>query len=279
MKKPLLFILFSISINSLFAQYVFPNFSFENWTGPEPDSWFTNNAYAISVYPIKQSADAHSGLSAAKGEVLSYNTWTAPNFGSPSASLFVVTEQYPTLNFYYKFNKLNNDIVLGSIQVNTASGYPMGFAEIRIKNTASAYTPFEVPITYLFPDSTPAEMAMLIGIEDTVTSTASPGSYFIFDDFSLGWFTALGVEENNFSNEKVVVFSNPATDFISFSVPEKNPSNTISVFDITGKQVVKSFVSKSSRTDIPSADLSDGIYFLNIQNGENTRVKKIAIRR
>lgn len=278
MKKLLLFILFSISVNSLFAQYVFPNFSFENWTNLEPDGWYTDNAHALSVYPVTQSADAHSGLSAVKGEVLNYNTWTAPNFGSYSGNLFHVDQQYPTLNFYYKFNKLNNDIVLGSVQINTVYGYPIGYAEIRIKNSASTYTPFEVPITYIFPDSVPYEMAMVIGIEDTVTSTASPGSYFIFDDFSLGWFTALGVEENNSTNENVVVFSNPVTDFISFSVPEKNPNNTISVLDVTGKQMVKSFVSKSSRTDIPATELADGIYFLNIQNGTDLRVKKIVVK-
>ncbi len=278
MKKSVLIILFSISINSVFAQYVFPNFSFENWTDAEADGWNSNNVVSLTT-PITQSPDAHSGLSAVKGEVTNFNTWTAPNFGSYSGSLFQINQNYATLNFYYKFNKLNNDVIVVTAQLNTATGYPTGFILAKITDAASTYTPIALPITYLPGDSASAEIAILIGIQDTVLNTATAGSYFIFDDFSLGWFTALGVEENNFSNEKVVVFSNPASDFISFSVPEKNPSNTISVFDITGKQVVKSFVSKSSRTDIPSADLSDGIYFLNIQNGENTRVKKIAIRR
>lgn len=285
MKKTLLFFLFSFTAYSLSAQYVFPNFSFENWTDGEPDGWYTDNAHAISVYPVTQSADAHSGLSAVKGEVLNYNTWTAPNFGSYSGTLFEINQQYATLNFYYKFNKLNNDVIVGSIAAYSASGYPLGFSEIRIKDAVSAYTPIAAPITWLFPDSVPAELAMVFGIEDTVSNTATPGSYFIFDDFSLGWFTALDVEENTAANENVVIFANPANDVIAFSVPEKNPVNTVSVFDVTGKQVVKPFTATSSRIEIPATDLADGVYFLNIQNaspagrqGENLRVKKVAVR-
>ncbi len=276
MKKPLLLILFSISIHSLFAQYVFPNFSFENWTDAEADGWNSNNVVSLTT-PITQSSDAHSGLSAVKGEVTNYNTWTAPNFGSYSGSLFEINQNYATLNFYYKFNKLNNDVIVVTAQLNTATGYPAGFILTKITDAAATYTPIAIPITYLPGDSAAAEIGILIGIQDTVLNTATPGSYFIFDDFSLGWFTALEVEENIFANENVNVFSNPATDFISFSVPEKNPSNTISVVDITGKQVVKSFVSKTARTDIPATELADGIYFLTIRNGDNLRVKKIVV--
>ncbi len=277
MKKTLLFFTSLLIAEISSGQYVFPNFSFENWANGEPDGWYTNNAHAISVYPVTQSTDAHSGLSAVRGEVLNFNTWTAPNFGSYSGTLFQINEQYPTLNFYYKFNKQNNDVIVGSVAVYTANNYPIGFAEIRILNSSSTYTPIATPITWLFPDSVPAEMAMVFGIEDTVLNTATPGSYFIFDDFSLGWFTALDVEETIFAEENVKVFSNPATDFISFSVPEKNPNNTISVVDITGKQVVKPFASKSSRTDIPATELVGGIYFLNIRNGDTLRIKKIVI--
>jgi len=277
MKKLLLPILFSISINSLFAQYVFPNFSFENWTGAEADGWNSNNVVGLTT-PITQSADAHSGNFAVKGEVTNYNTWTAPNFGSYSGSLFEINQNYTTLNFYYKFNKLNNDVIIVTAQLNTATGYPAGFILTKITDAASTYTPIAIPITYLPGDSAASEMGILIGIQDTVLNTATAGSYFIFDDFSLGGFTALDVEENIFAEENVKIFSNPANDFISFSVPEKNPSNTISVTDLTGKQIVKSFVSKTSRTDIPSTELADGIYFINIQNGENMRVKKIVVR-
>lgn len=276
MKKLLLLILFIISINSLFAQYVFPNFSFENWTGAEADGWNSNNVVGLTT-PVTQSDDAHSGNFAVKGEVTNYNTWTAPNFGSYSGSLFQVTELYPTLNFYYKFNKQNNDVIVVTAQLNTPSGYPSGFVNARITEAASTYTPIAIPITYLPGDSMPGEMAILIGIQDTILNTASPGSYFIFDDFSLGWFTALDVEENIFAEENVKIFSNPADDFISFSLPETNPSNAISVFDITGKQVVKSFSSKTAIINIPVMDLSDGIYFLNIQNGKNLRIKKIVV--
>ena len=264
-------------MNIASAQYALPNFSFENWTTIQtPDGWYTNNAPTLTI-PVTKSSDAHSGNFAVKGEVTNYNTWTAPNFGSDAGNLFVVTEHYSTLNFFYKFNKVNDDIIIFSSVIYTASGYPMAFGDTNITAAVSSYTPMEVPITYIFPDSVPATMALIFGIEDIVTTTSSPGSYFILDDFSLGGFTALGVGETVFAEENVNVFSNPATDFISFSVPEKNPINTVSVFDVTGKEVVKPFKSTTARTTIPTAGLADGIYFLNISSGENLRVKKIVV--
>jgi len=276
MKKTLLLILFGMTANTLFAQHVFPNFSFENWTNGEADSWNSNNVAGVTV-PVTQSTDAHSGNSAVKGEVTNFNGWTAPNFGSYSGSLFQVSELYSTLNFYYKFNKLNDDVIVVVANLYTASGYPTGYIDARITDATSTYTPIAIPIFYLPGDSIPAEMSILIGIQDTVLNTATPGSYFIFDDFALDWFTALDIDENISAGENVKIFSNPANDFISFSVPEKNPNNTTSVFDVTGKEVVKSFVSKTARTEIPATELADGIYFLNIRNGENLRVKKIVV--
>ncbi|MFN3876688.1 MAG: hypothetical protein ACK4L7_12370, partial [Flavobacteriales bacterium] len=47
------------------------NGGFEGWgAGQVPTGWSANNVAPLSFYPITSSTDAHSGLMAARGEVL-----------------------------------------------------------------------------------------------------------------------------------------------------------------------------------------------------------------
>lgn len=117
---------------------------------------------------------------------------------------------------------------------------------------------------------------MAFGIQDTITNTYTPGSYFLIDDISLGGF--IGVPEI-YSNENIHLFNNPSDDFISFSLPEENPSNTISLIDVTGKNLIEPFHTQNSRNSIESARIDEGIYFLLISNEKNVRVKKIVVAR
>ena len=70
MKKLLPAILLFILSQKLSAQFLaLPNSGFENWTGVEPDNWFTNNAHGLCE-PVTKSTDAHSGTFVQKrGEV------------------------------------------------------------------------------------------------------------------------------------------------------------------------------------------------------------------
>lgn len=277
MKKIVLVLSLGLIAQTLQAQFlVLPNSGFENWTGVEPDNWFTNNAHGLCE-PVTKSTDAHSGNFAVRGEVLHCDAVDyAPNLGTPSGSLFAVAQLYYSFNFFFKYHKVNNDVTIISVLLSTASGYPTGYGDAKITSSATTYTPISIPIHYLPGDSIPAEMAIVIGIQDTVTFTSSPGSYFIFDDFSLGGF--IGIDEL-YSEENVHIFDNPSDDFISFSLPEKNPSNAISLSDVTGKQFVAPFHSENSFNRIPTADLANGIYFLSIMSEKNVRIKKVIISR
>lgn len=145
MKKFLLTLAIGILTNVSYAQFPLPNFGFENWTGVEPDDWYTNNAHGLCE-PVTKSTDSHSGNFAAKGEVLACDPNDyAPNLGTPGGSLFAVTERYTTLNFFYKFNKLNNDVIIVGADLSTASGYPVGTIFTKITSPVSVYTPISIP--------------------------------------------------------------------------------------------------------------------------------------
>ncbi len=274
MKKLLpAFILIAFS-QTVSAQFLaLPNSGFENWTSTEPDNWYTNNS--TLTYPVTKSTDKHSGAFAVKGEVTNYNTWTAPTFGTPGNALFVVNQTYTTINFFYKFNKLNNDAITITGGLLDSTGTPVAYLYKNIADGESSYTSISIPFVYIGA-SPPAKLSLTIGIQDTILSTATPGSYFLFDDFSLGGF--VGIDELN-SSDNIFVFNNPATDFISFSVPEKNPSLTVSLADVTGKQIITPFHSESAINKIETENLSGGIYFLTITNEKSVRVKKVIVAR
>lgn len=71
MKYFYLFVFNILFVLNLIAQI--PNAGFENWTGGEPDNWFTNNLAGVLTLAT-QSNDARSGSSALKLEMVSFST-------------------------------------------------------------------------------------------------------------------------------------------------------------------------------------------------------------
>lgn len=273
MKKRLLLFLFIIPVLNLKAQFALPNASFENWTLGEPDNWFTNNVQGTLVL-VTPSTDAHFGNYSIKGEVSSYNGGFSPNLGTPSTNLFPVTTQYATLNFFYKFYKQGNDFIYISAMTEDSTYYPVAVASYIISDSdTSNYIPVEIPFT-IFNSNTPMDMALLILIDDS-SGKATPGSYFKIDDISLGGFLS-NVKEPNVNND-IRVFSNPADAYISFSLSQNNQDNVISLFDITGQQAIVPFHATNSQVTIPSGNLANGIYFLNIQEEKTKTVRKIIV--
>jgi hypothetical protein len=79
----------------------------------------------------------------------------------------------------------------------------------------------------------------------------------------------VSIEENSLSN--VSIFPNPANDNISFKGLEGK--NTISIFDISGKQLMS--VDKFDNGSIDISSLSNGVYFVNINNDKDIKTMKI----
>ena len=76
-----------------------------------------------------------------------------------------------------------------------------------------------------------------------------------------------------FDQNKVVVYPNPATDFIT--IEGVNEISTISIHTILGVKVLEKTV--TTNTQIP-LDLASGIYLVKIQSEKKSEVIKIILR-
>lgn len=98
------------------------------------------------------------------------------------------------------------------------------------------------------------------------------------------YIAKIGVKEVVISNidasdhHSILIYPNPANDFISVKLPEGTARSAIQLFDITGKIVLSSEVS-SQNTRIDVGDIEAGIYFAKIgATGINAEIHKVIIQ-
>ncbi len=94
---------------------------------------------------------------------------------------------------------------------------------------------------------------------------------FWFDNIM--FLSAIGVNEQ--IQGQFSVFPNPATNGFVNVVSKAGGAKTISIFDVLGKQVVKTNL-MGDRLDI--SKLKSGVYILKIEQGNNSTTKKLVIK-
>lgn len=89
------------------------------------------------------------------------------------------------------------------------------------------------------------------------------------------------ISESDFNALQIAVFPNPTSDFLAIQIGGLVSDDIqLSLYDITGKLVARSFIYKGSTIcyfDVQT--LYDGTYFLKFENGKNTVSKKIIIQK
>jgi hypothetical protein len=135
-----------------FAQNPIPNPGFETWSDGNPVGWMTSNGYIPGS--ITQTALAHSGSSAVRGDVLE----VTPGFnGQPMIQTGESGEGFPThdrpgaLDLFYKLTPVGGDRILMAI-IFTKDGTVLGGGSTSIDAAASTYTEFMMPIFFSLPD-------------------------------------------------------------------------------------------------------------------------------
>ena len=83
-----------------------------------------------------------------------------------------------------------------------------------------------------------------------------------------------GIDERNLNSLNLQVYPNPANDNLQFANLSDGLNYAITLFDITGKEVVSKSITKNNNT-INLELLNDGLYVLKISDGINTLFKKI----
>jgi len=235
------------------------NFSFENWTSGNPDSWAT---YSV-IDPLLSSL---------------YLQETTATDGSSSISLTTTLITVPALSTNPLL--INPGLVYGSIQFNTATfaittkGKPFTFRPDSIKfdirfdpavggdtaifgitftknstliggigpsannlgyttGTNNNWNDFTYPITYLNsvnPDS-------VLIIISSAYQTPVNGSKLYVDNIRLIYNTSSGVMEEYPGSNMVHTYPNPAYTEINFKVNEKLKGGIIEIYNMNGEKI------------------------------------------
>jgi hypothetical protein len=262
-----------------------PNAGFENWTAGEPDGWLANN---IPPTPsITQSADAHSGASAARGEVITFFGFPlAPQLASiDSNSLgFPVNQRWAELRGWYKFATTGNDMMLVNIVMSSGDTAIGGGAGVF--GPSGSYSSFSVPLFYL-PTVVPDTAYITITIlGDTLTGFATVGATFHVDDLSFSGISAAGDFAAGFPSAPTLAQNypnpfNPSTR-LDFQIAEGGPV-TLRIFDLLGREIAtlvdEDLTPGSYSRTFDAATLSSGIYVYRLTSGGRSETRKMALVR
>lgn len=264
----------------LFAQI--PNNGFENWTGGEPDGWYTTNAAPVAVV-ITQSTDARQGLSSLQGiakAVLSVVIPPVVVVGEEGTPGFPVNQRYLSIKGFYKFAPVGSNIFTVTIAFSK-NGQAIG-GGVKNLPAASAWSLFEVPIIYTNGE-TPDTCNLSIGVTGgTGGGTVNAGSAFYIDDLNLSLTVSVNKEldKKNFSlYQNYPNPFNPSTK-ISFSIPSAEFVN-LKLFAVTGAEVVTLVngykPAGEYEVGFNATGLPDGVYFYKLTAGSFSSVKKLIL--
>lgn len=85
---------------------------------------------------------------------------------------------------------------------------------------------------------------------------------------------SVGVEDVNNKNE-VKVYPNPFIDDVTITIPQINSSTSISIFDVSGKELYHNNKINTLTTKLDLSSFSSGIYFVRSNNGEEQQLIKL----
>jgi hypothetical protein len=263
-----------------------PNAGFENWTGGEPDNWLTNN---IPPTPsITQSADAHSGASAVRGEVITVFSFPlAPNLVSTNEDGlgFPVNQRWAELRGWYKFATTGSDLIVVNIVMSSGDTAIGGGAALL--GTSGAYASFSVPIFYLpatVPDT--AYISVTIIGDTTIGGFPTVGANFHLDDLAFSGVSGTGEDAGGVPGTLALAQNypnpfNPSTR-IDFQVAVGGPV-TLRIFDLLGREIAtlvdQELAAGSHSRTFDAATLASGIYVYRLTSGGRSETRKMALVR
>ncbi len=258
MKKLLLTCLIIVSALSQSHSQNVLNPGFENWTVGDPDYWLTNSF--VGNVCVSQSADAHSGSSSARADVISFSgTPYTPVVSSDSTYGFPVSQAFTTLEFWYKLNSgVSNDAIEMFGFIYDAAHSVIGYTGTIIGTNTNTYVHVAIPIAY--SGTGPANCLIYFTVVDTTaTSTGTHiGTYFLLDDVQLT-NNLVGVTENTVDAICLKAFPNPTVNktVLSYSLKSTSTVN-ISLFDFGGRKMyTRTHERMSAGRQEESIDLTD----------------------
>jgi hypothetical protein len=279
MKKNLLLLSFTLVVALTHAQI--PNPSFENWTGGDPDQWFTSNIPGFAL--VTQVTTAHAGSSAARCDVQDIFGFSFPgvlSLGPTGTGVHTATAPQ-AIHGWYIMNSDSDDyeiVAIGMWQNNDSTGGGGAF----LTNT-SVYKEF-VANVYYFTGSPNGDSIIMVFLMSNASGFVHDASYFIVDDLSLGLPSGIGDLNNGTYEGLESISPNPGGDVSQIIYDIRETGNTVlRIYDVTGKMVEQLVNEKQSPGRYKAlADLTGlaaGTYICRLTTGIYTDVSKLIVAR
>jgi len=273
MKNALIsFIAFSCCMTMITNAQI-PNPGFEDWTAGDPDGWITTNVFPLGLVTVTQTTDNHSGSYAVRGEVVSFfGTPMGPAIQSgPGGEGFPISEQYNSLELYYKFTSIEGDKFSVNVGLEKA-GNQIAQGAVALPSTITAYTHLSVPLDYMVNEVPDLAIIQILITGPVAGPDYHLGSVMFVDDLSFSFET--GIENTSVPDLMLKCYPNPASGIINVPFNENISGEVIlNVFDTYGKKV-KEIAGHADRygknvLQFSVEDMSSGLYFYSI-NGQSS---------
>lgn len=266
-----------------------PNPGFEQWTDNQPDFWFTSNLPDGAGDNIFRSEPGHSGNFALRGEVTDFPG--APGFpfiplleSNTTDFGFPVTENYPYLSLYYKFDPADTlDYLTIFVGVMDIEGSVFGGGFVEITAPSDTFSLVNIPLSYANGQPYRAYVSMTINGAGPSGLPAIGGSFEV-DDISMGSLVSAVSETGEPDAGELNVYPNPVRSELNIGFSMLHESGVaVGLYDLMGRRVAEVFKgelhngSYSLHTDI--GHLPEGIYFCRISTQGGSLTQKIYIWR
>jgi hypothetical protein len=285
--SPVLILLLIVSpMSGVFGQV--PGAGFESWAVGAPEGWVTSNAPPVYTN-VTQSADAHSGSSAVRGDAIGYYTVVlgATIQSGPGGHGFAYANRPASVTGWYKFFQTGGD----RFGVNVAlykggeGGTVVALAASADSTQRSNYTQFNVPFNYLTSDVPDLCIMQFSTALPYLESSLHVGTYFLLDDVDLSGTTDVAANDARpAAFELSQNYPNPfnPTTVISCQLPAAG-NVRLAVYDLLGREmaVVAQGMMTAGRHEFhfDASLLSSGTYLYRLEAPNGVAVRKMTLLR
>ncbi len=256
-----------------------PNAGFETWTAGSPTGWITDNSPGVDTV-IFLTTDAHSGTDAVEGTAVQvYSAVISPLL----RNTFPISTKPATFSGYYKYTSVGGDtLLLAAVFAKSSSA--IGAGELKVVASASSYTQFSVPITYVAAGTPDSAAVVVTIVPASGSSMAHAGSMFKLDDLS---FSGAAAVENTVNPSPMSYsldqnYPNPfnPTTVIHYQLPASSQVS-LKVYDVLGREVASLVDARENAgaysVTFDGNNLASGVYFYRLQAGDFSAMKKLML--
>lgn len=233
-----------------------------------------------------KSDTAHSGLYSARLRSQQFTSYFIPGFiGTGDIDIVAqtlylgrpYTAQPDSFSSWYKYAPVGGDSAKFEVMftkydaLNQVSNM-IGHGSAVILSGTSTWTNVKFPITWTSaqaPDTAIIIAASSGGynLSNFLASLGEVGSKLWVDDMTL-WSGNIGIDEEEYINENVSIYPNPATDFVQISTGSLPSDLKLFVYDMNGQQIISKIITGNNYV-LDLTTLTSGVYGIVIQDNFN----------